>query len=334
MTGWRSRGATAAAAAVLDHLVGDPRDGLHPVAWFGRAMAWREAVAWSDDRWSGARHLCAGLAVAGLPTLVLGATARRFGGLAAECASAVAVVATTLSARSLDRHASQISGALASGHVDVARRALPALAGRDPEGLDEAEIARAVVESLAENSVDAVVAPLFWAAVAGPIGAATYRAVNTLDAMVGHRSDRYRQFGWASARADDIVNYVPARIAAVLVALCAPRRAAHIVRAVREQAPNHPSPNAGVIEAAFAAALALRLGGINSYGGAVEHRGELGYGRVAETADIARARHLARQVTFSAAAALALPSLIQVALPSLIQVVRPTRNRPSRRDVR
>ena len=326
MTGWRSRGAAAAAGAVLDHLVGDPPDGLHPVAWFGRAMAWREAVAWSDDRWSGVRHLCAGLAVAGFPTLVLGTMARRFGGLAAQCASAIAVVATTLGARSLDRHASEIAGALASGRIDVARRALPTLAGRDPEGLDEAEIARAVVESLAENSVDAVVAPLFWAAVAGPIGAATYRAVNTLDAMVGHRSDRYRRFGWASARADDIANFVPARIAAVLVALCVPRRAAEIVRAVRQQAPNHPSPNAGVVEAAFAAALALRLGGTNSYGGVVEHRAELGHGRVAETADIARARRLARRVTFTAATALA--------LPSLIRVVAPTGTRRNRRDVR
>lgn len=333
MTGWRSRGAAAAAAVVLDHLVGDPRDGLHPVAWFGRAMAWREAVAWRDDRWSGARHLCTGLAAAGLPTLVLGATARRFGGMAAERAFAVAVVATTLGARSLDRHASQIAGALASGRPDVARRVLPALAGRDPEGLDEAEIARAVVESLAENSVDAVVAPLFWAAVAGPIGAATYRAVNTLDAMVGHRSDRYRHFGWASARADDIVNFVPARIAAVLVALCVPRRAAHIVRAVRQQAPNHPSPNAGVVEAAFAAALAVRLGGTNSYGGVAEHRGELGHGRVADTEDIARARRLARRVTFTAATALALPSLVRVVRPSLVRVVRPRGARRSRRDV-
>jgi len=326
VTGWRSRGAAAAAAVVLDHLVGDPPDGLHPVAWFGRAMAWHEAQAWGDDRWSGARHLCTGLAVAALPTLVLGSVARRVGGLAAERASAVAVVATTLGARSLDRHASQIAGALASGRIDVARRALPALAGRDPEGLDEAEIARAVVESLAENSVDAVVAPLFWAAVAGPVGAAAYRAVNTLDAMVGHRSDRYRHFGWASARADDIVNFVPARIAAVLVALCAPRHTAHIVRAVRQQAPDHPSPNAGVVEAAFAAALAVRLGGTNSYGGVVEHRGELGHGRAAETADIARARCLARRVTFTAATALS--------LPSLIRAVRSTRTRTSHRDVR
>ncbi len=322
---------------VLDHLIGDPPDALHPVAWFGRAMAWREAQAWSDDRWSGARHLCTGLAVAALPTLLLGTMARRFGGLAAQRASAVAVVATTLGARSLDRHASQIEGALASGRIDVARRALPALAGRDPEGLGEAEIARAVVESLAENSVDAVVAPLFWAAVAGPVGAAAYRAVNTLDAMVGHRSDRYRNFGRASARADDIVNFVPARIAAVCVAMCAPRRVAHIMRAVRLQAPDHPSPNAGVVEAAFAAALAVRLGGTNSYGGVIEHRGELGDGRAAQTPDIARARRLARRVTCISATALALPSMIRVVRTTtgLPQLQKPgTRTRRIRRAVR
>jgi adenosylcobinamide-phosphate synthase len=311
VSGWRSRGTAAATAVVLDQLIGDPRDVLHPVAWFGRAMASREARAWGDDRCSGARHLGAALALAGLPTLAFGVLARRVGGPAAERAASVAVVATTLGARSLDRHAAQIAEALASGRIDSARRALPALAGRDPEGLDEAEIARAVVESLAENSVDAVVAPLLWAAVAGPVGAATYRAVNTLDAMVGHRSDRYRHFGWASARADDLANFIPARVAAVLVALCVPRRAAQVVRAVREQAPHHPSPNAGVIEAAFAAALAVRLGGINTYGGVVEHRGELGCGRAAETADIARARRLARRVTFTAAVILALPSLLR-----------------------
>ena len=326
VTRWRSRGAWAAGAVVLDSLVGDPPDRLHPVAWFGRAMASHDAATWSDDRRCGVRHLCTGLMTAGFPTLVVGAAARRFGGVSAQRAWSVVVVATTLGGRSLDRHSLEIADALASGRIDAARRALPALAGRDPTNLDEGEIARAVVESLAENSVDAVVAPLFWAAVAGPVGAATYRAVNTLDAMVGHRSDRYRRFGWESARADDVANFLPARIAAGLVALCAPSRVPHIVRAVRRHAPKHPSPNAGVIEAAFAAALGLRLGGTNRYGGVIEHRAELGDGRAVATADIARARQLARRITITAAAALA--------SPSLFRVVRLSTTRRSRRGAR
>lgn len=312
MTDWRLRSASAAAAVVLDHLVGDPPDRLHPVAWFGRVMTRREARAWSDHRLSGVRHLGAGLAAAAVPVALLSTGARRIGGVAADRAFSVAVVAATLGARSLDRHASEVGEALAWGRIEEARRSLPALVGRDPAGLDEAEIARAVVESVAENTVDAVVAPLLWAALGGPVGAAAYRAVNTLDAMVGYRNDRYRRFGWASARTDDVLNFVPARVGAAIVALCAPRRALDIGRAVRRQAPGHPSPNAGVVEAAFAAALGLRLGGTNRYGEVVEHRVALGDGRAATPGDIVRARLLARRVTVVAAAALASPFVLEL----------------------
>ena len=306
------RSASTAAAVVLDHLLGDPPDRLHPVAWFGRAMTRREQRAWGDRRLSGVRHLGAGFAVATVPVALLGVGARRLGGAAAYSAVFVAVVTATLGARSLDRRAAEIAEALASGQIEEARRLLPALVGRDPTGLDEAEIARAVVESVAENTVDAVVAPLFWAALGGPVAAAAYRAVNTLDAMVGYRSDRYRRFGWASARADDVANFVPARVGAVIVALCSPSHAAGIGRAVRRQAPGHPSPNAGVIEAAFAAALGLRLGGTNRYGEVVEHRVELGEGRAVARGDIVRARLLARRVTGVAAATLACPVVCEL----------------------
>ncbi|MDA8290834.1 MAG: adenosylcobinamide-phosphate synthase CbiB [Actinomycetota bacterium] len=309
MTGWRLRAASAAAAVLLDRLVGDPPDRLHPVAWFGRAMTRRERRAWSDHRMGGVRHLGAGVLVATVPVALTRAGARRMGGTAADGAVAVSVAAATLGARSLDRRAAEVGEALARGRIDEARRSLPALVGRDPAGLDEAEIARAVVESVAENTVDAVVAPLLWAALGGPVGAAAYRAVNTLDAMVGYRDDRYHRFGWASARADDVANFVPARVGAVVVALCSPSRALDVGRAVRRQAPGHPSPNAGVIEAAFAAALGLRLGGTNRYGEVVEHRAQLGDGRVAAAADIDRARRLARRVTAVAAVALAAPFL-------------------------
>src|SRR5262249_41107178 len=156
----------------------------------------------------------------------------------------------------------------------------------------EKEVARAAVESVAENTVDAVVAPALWAALAGAPGVLAYRAVNTLDAMVGHRSTRYARFGWASARLDDAANWVPARVTAALVAAARPARAAAIASAVRHQAPAHPSPNAGVAEAAFAAALGVRLGGRNAYGDRVELRPALGDGPPPAPADVARAVRL------------------------------------------
>jgi adenosylcobinamide-phosphate synthase len=176
-------------------------------------------------------------------------------------------------------------------------------------------MARAVVESVAENTVDAVVAPAWWAAVAGAPGALGCRAVNTMDAMVGHRSDRYLRYGWASARLDDAVAFVPARMTAVLVAMVRPRAASAIWRAVRTQAASHPSPNAGVAEAAFAAALDIRLGGVNHYGDRIEHRPALGTGRDVEPGDISRAVGLSNDVTAALAVALVLVGLVMATRP-------------------
>jgi len=187
--------------------------------------------------------------------------------------------------------------------------ALPALVGRDPAGMDENEMARAVVESVAENTVDAVVAPAFWAAIGGAPGALGYRAVNTMDAMVGHRTTRYLSYGWASARLDDAAGYLPARLTAALVAGVRPGRAAAVWRAVHSQAPGHPSPNAGVAEAAFAAALGLRLGGCNRYGERVEHRPWLGQGRPAARSDIRPAVQLSDDVNWLLTAILAAAGL-------------------------
>jgi CobD/Cbib protein len=139
-----------------------------------------------------------------------------------------------------------------SGDVLAARRLLPSLVGRDPAAIDDAAIARAAVESVAENTTDAIVAPALWTAAAGPVGAFVYRAGDTLDSMVGYRDERYRRFGLASARLDDALAWVPARTTATLVALARPRRAPAVARAVRREARRHPSPNAGVSDAAFA----------------------------------------------------------------------------------
>ena len=290
------------AGVALDRLAGDPPDRWHPVAWFGRLMSALERAWWRDRRAAGVLHAATGISAGAGAALALTAAGRRRRGW--RPATTALVVATVVGGRSLDRAAAGIGAALDGGDLDGARRRLPSLVGRDPSGLDEREVARAVIESVAENTVDAVVAPVLWAALAGPGGAGAYRAVNTLDAMVGHRSDRYRRFGWASARADDAANLVPARVAALLVAAVRPRRAPAVWRAVRADAPAHPSPNAGVIEAAFAAALGVTLGGANVYGGRIEERGVLGTGRPAGAGDIVAARALARDLAAALAAVL------------------------------
>jgi adenosylcobinamide-phosphate synthase len=217
-------------------------------------------------------------------------------GLGAGLPSTLAATYVAVAGRGLGEAASDVAAALGAGDVDAARGLLPSLVGRDPTTLDEKEIVRAVVESVAENTVDAVVAPMLWAAAAGAPGALGYRAVNTVDAMIGKRSPRYVRYGWAGARLDDVAAWVPARVTAAVVAAVRPGAAGAVWRAVGHDAPGHPSPNAGVAEAAFAAALGLRLGGENRYGDRVEIRPPLGTGRPPEVADVAAAVRLSSDV--------------------------------------
>ncbi|WP_030205006.1 cobalamin biosynthesis protein [Streptomyces bikiniensis] len=284
----------AAAGLAVDLLLGDPRRG-HPVAAFGRAAAAVEKRLHHDHRGWGALHtaVCAG------STAALGALAAR--AVRDRPAAAVALTAASVWAvvggTTLGREARAIGGALAAGDLEVARERLPHLCGRDPQSLDGPAMARAVVESVAENTSDAVVGALFWGAVAGVPGLVGFRAVNTLDAMVGHKSPRHRRFGWASARLDDLAGWPGARLTAALATVAGgnPRGA---VRAWRADASKHPSPNAGPVEASFAGALGVRLGGTLSYGGRVEHRPVLnGEGRAVEVADVERAVALSRRVT-------------------------------------
>ncbi|GAA4632193.1 hypothetical protein GCM10023196_064620 [Actinoallomurus vinaceus] len=224
-------------------------------------------------------------------------------GLARGAVTAVSAWAV-LGGTSLAREGLAMAAALETGDVEAARRRLPHLCGRDPSALDAKELVRATVESIAENTSDAAVAPLFWGSVFGVPGLLAYRAVNTLDAMVGHRSPRYLRFGWAAARLDDAANWAPARLTGLLTAVCAPLvggspRTAYAV--LRRDGAAHPSPNAGRCEAAFAGALGVRLGGVNVYGNRVEHRPELGDGRAAEPYDIRRAVRLSRAVTVASA---------------------------------
>ncbi|MFG2298169.1 cobalamin biosynthesis protein [Streptomyces sp. NPDC048603] len=287
------------AGLIGDRILGDPRRG-HPVAAFGRAAAAVERALWRDRRSRGVLHsaVCAGGAAA------LGAVAAR----AVRSRPAAVRIALTAAATwavvggtSLGREARAIGGALAAGDTEVARERLPHLCGRDPHSLDEQQIARAVVESVAENTSDAVVGALVWGAVAGVPGLVAFRAVNTLDAMVGHKSPRHLNYGWASARLDDLAGWPGARLTALAAVLAGPdRRGA--VRAWRTDAAAHPSPNAGPVEASFAGALGVRMGGTLTYGGRVEHRAVLngGAGRPVEVTDIERAVRLSRQVTWLA----------------------------------
>ncbi|MEU4169537.1 cobalamin biosynthesis protein [Streptomyces sp. NPDC026665] len=283
----------AAAGLLGDLLLGDPRRG-HPVAAFGRAAAAVERTLWRDHRGWGALHtaVCVGGAT-GLAALASRAVRRsRTASVALTAAATWAVVGGT----SLGREARAIGGALAAGDLDVARERLPHLCGRDPQALDADGVARAVVESVAENTSDAVVGALVWGAVGGVPGLVAFRAVNTLDAMVGHKSPRHRRYGWASARLDDLAGWPGARLTAVLAAAAGPdpRGAA---RAWRADAGKHPSPNAGPVEASFAGALGVRLGGTLSYAGRVEHRPVLnGAGRAVHVHDIERAVRLSRRV--------------------------------------
>jgi adenosylcobinamide-phosphate synthase len=293
-----------ALGAAADVLFGDPRRG-HPVAGFGTVAAALERRVWRDSRPAGAGYTLAltGAAV-GLGTALNRATRDR---PAARMLLTAAGTWTVLGGTSLGRAAAAMHRALADGDLPAARAALPALAGRDPHGLAETELARATVESVAENTSDAAVAPLFWGAVAGLPGLLGYRAVNTLDAMVGHRSPRYARFGWGAARLDDAANWVPARLTATLTVACAPLAggsAAGALRAWRRDGAAHPSPNSGRCEAAVAGALRLRLGGRNVYGSRVEDRPPLGDGRPPAAADIHRAVRLSRSV-WTAAAVLA-----------------------------
>lgn len=325
--GLRAGCAGAALAIVVDRSVGDPPDAWHPVAWFGTAMSRVERWTWRDARAAGVVHLAIGVGIAAAAGVALARAGSRSGLGRVALAFVPALVAT--GGGGLDRAARRVGDALAVGDLGSARQQLPWLVGRDPSGLDEGEVARAAVESVAENTVDAVVAPAWWAAVAGPCGVLVYRAANTLDAMVGHHSPRYERFGWAAAKLDDAANVVPARVAAALVAAVRPHRARAVWRAVRRDAPNHPSPSAGVVEAAFAAALGVRLGGTNDYGDRREVRASLGDGSAARVADIARACRLARDVDLALAAVLLAP----VVAPTVAAAERRVRRASPRRGV-
>lgn len=293
-----------------DLVLGDPRR-FHPVAGYGRAAAALERRWYADDVRRGGRYTAVAV---GLP-IVLGLALERAGARRPVLRAALTAAGTwaVLGGTSLAREGVAMADLLERGDVDAARARLSHLCARDPAGMSGDDLARATVESLAENASDAVVAPLLWGAAAGLPGLFGYRATNTLDAMVGYTSQRYLHFGRVPARLDDAVNLVPARVTAALITGCAPLvggspRAAW--RILRRDGGAHPSPNAGRPEAAAAGALGLRLGGENVYEGHLERRPVLGDGRSPQVPDVRRAVRLGRAVAAAAAVVSVLTAVV------------------------
>ncbi|MDD5475262.1 MAG: adenosylcobinamide-phosphate synthase CbiB, partial [Syntrophales bacterium] len=257
-------------AIALDFIMGDPRMLPHPVKLIGRFALFIEMPLRKIFRNEFLAGAMAVLAVSAA-TLVFAWSLIHFAGrlhpFAADIVSIV-LLYTTFAARDLADHGMAVYRELKNGNLAAARSRVSLLVGRDTENMDEAEVIRATVESVAENSVDGVTAPLLFAVVAGPLGAILYKALNTLDSTFGYKNERYSHFGWTAAKMDDIANFIPSRLTALLVPVGAaflglkPMDALRVL--VRDRR-KHPSPNSGHAEAAVAGALGVQLGGLNYY---------------------------------------------------------------------
>jgi adenosylcobinamide-phosphate synthase len=310
----RSHFAILLAALLIEAAAGYP-DALfrairHPVVWVGALIGALDARLngrWRRNRAAGALAVLIVLLAAIVPVWL---AQRALLALPGGSIIVGLLAATLLAQRSLHAHVRAVGAALAREGLAAGRRAVARIVGRDPERLDAHGVARAAIESLAENFSDAVVAPAFWCAAFGLPGIAAYKALNTADSMIGHRTPRHAEFGWAAARLDDLVNLPAARLAALWLALASghPRIA---LRAAWRDAEHHRSPNAGWPEAAMAASLGLALAGPRVYGGARVADAWMGDGRAEATAeDITRALTLYRR-------ACALQILVVAALAAL-----------------
>jgi adenosylcobinamide-phosphate synthase len=316
--------ALALLAMLIELAVGYPERVLraigHPVTWMGRLIG-------ALDRWlnkkSAAAARAGGIVAVLILVLVVGALSVVLQGALLRLSFGLPVVAllasTLLAQRSLHRHVADVASALDNDGVASGRRAVAHIVGRDPEALDEAGVARAAIESLAENFSDGVVAPVFWLVIAGLPGAALYKAINTADSMIGHRTPRHAAFGWAAARLDDLVNLPASRLTALLIIAAAGLSSKDSLRqawrAVLRDAPLHRSPNAGYPEAAMAGALGLSLAGPRIYDGVRVDDAFMGGGRLdASAADIRRALKLYRRADAILLALVAIVAAIVIAL--------------------
>ncbi len=270
------------AALGLDLLIGDPRWLPHPVRGIGYLAQRVESALRCRIRHAKYAGILAVMVVVATPVLLVWAVLQLAVVLHPALATAIGsyVIYTTIAPRDLIHHSIAVYRDLAAGNLPEARRKVACIVGRDTDALDEAGITRATIETVAESTVDGVIAPLLFALLAGPLGAMAYRAINTLDSMYGYKTERYLHFGWAAARLDDLANWVPARLAApclVLAAAVLPgSRAFGAWRIMHRDGRKHESPNAGWTEAAMAGALDVQLGGTNIYEGEALEKPTLG----------------------------------------------------------
>ena len=290
----------------------------HPVSWIGRLIDALDRRLNRETDGAGKRR-AAGIVAVVVVLAIVGTIAflaeRALLRLPFGILITGLLASTLIAQRSLHRHVADVAVAFERDGIEAGRNAVARIVGRDTASLDEAAIARAAIESLAENFSDGVVAPVFWMAIAGLPGAALYKAINTADSMIGHRTPRHAAFGWAAARLDDLVNLPASRLSALLLivaaALSKKTSAGAAWRAVRRDASRHRSPNAGYPEAAMAGALGLALAGPRAYGGVPVEDATMGDGhRKADAADIRRALTLYRAADALLLALLALSALI------------------------
>ncbi|BAN47556.1 adenosylcobinamide-phosphate synthase CbiB [Metapseudomonas resinovorans] len=284
-----SLGLLSLGAVALDALFGEPK-GWHPLVAFGK-LANRLERRFNPDGGGWRSHGVSAWVLAVLP-LTLAAWLLSQLPYVGWLVGVLALYAA-IGLRSLNEHAEPVAEALGAGDLERARQRVGYMVSRDTRALDEPAVARAATESVLENGSDAVFAALFWFAVAGAPGVVLYRLSNTLDAMWGYRNERFERFGWAAARIDDVLNYIPARLVALTYALLG--KTATALRCWRRQAPQWDSPNAGPVMAAGAGALGVALGGPAIYHGELHERPVLGEGPAARAEDIGRAMDLVRQ---------------------------------------
>ncbi len=276
--------ALTALAFFVDLAVGDPRSFPHPVVLMGKVIAFLDRTLWPRFRPGFGRRAAGVLLVLVLVGGSYAATAALVAIVfrlseAAGVLVEVWIIGTALAGRSLVEAGLAVLRPLRAGDLPAARRAVGMIVGRDTDELDQSEVCRAAVESLAENTSDGIVSPVFWAVIGGAPLTMAFKAVSTLDSMVGYKDERYLDFGWASARLDDLANFLPARITGGLLVASARLMGLKwrdAVRIGRRDAAKHPSPNAGVPEAVVAGALGVRLGGVNRYSGRPSFRAHLG----------------------------------------------------------
>jgi adenosylcobinamide-phosphate synthase len=284
------------AALVIDHFIGDPPSWPHPVRWFGSLITWLENQLnkGSGRKVKGVLMLSITALIPFSVTLILLFGAYRFHIVFGVVLESV-ILATTIAQNGLASAAENVYKPLAGGNIEAARKQTALIVGRDTDSLDEQELTRAAVETVAENISDGITVPLFWAVIGGAPFAILYRAVNTCDSMAGYKNDRYKEFGWASARFDDVLNWLPARLTGFTMLLAgsvSTREKFRYCRHLQQEARKHPSPNSGWGEAAAALLLGVQLGGVNYYNGMISDRPKMG-----KKLYLLEKRHITKMIT-------------------------------------